>query len=94
MSIKLHERQRACVSGLPLFQDDRSVTEEIQDIFAPYGEVKIVSQIFEREDGRGYCFVEFGDGAQADAAVEGLDQTERREGKLTVRRAKPRNWNP
>ena len=93
ISGKLHERQRVYVAGLPLFQNENTLENEMKALFEPFGEVKVVSKIFEKEasesnkNNTGYCFVEFADGTQADRAVAALDQTERWDWKVKVRRA-------
>jgi RNA recognition motif-containing protein len=95
ISGKLHERQRVYVAGLPVFEDEKTLENEIKELFQGFGEVKLVSKILVKEDSdpdqknNGYCFVEFADGAQADAAASALDQTDRWDWKVTVRRANP-----
>jgi hypothetical protein len=95
ISGKLHERQRVYVAGLPLFQDEKTLENEMKTLFEPFGEVKVISKIFAKDasyfnkNNTGYCFVEFADGAQADRAAAALDQTERWDWKVTVRRANP-----
>lgn len=89
---KLHERQRVFIGGLPLFEDDKTLENGIKELLQPFGEVKLASKIFEKDPNpngknNGYCFVEFADGAQADAAIAALDQTERRDWRVTVKRA-------
>ena len=69
-----------------------SATEEqVQDLFAEYGKVLSVKLISDRETGRarGFGFVEMED-ADADAAVEALDNATFGGRTLRVNEAKPR----
>ena len=49
--------------------------DEIRELFERHGAVDKVSVITDRETGRprGFAFVEMGDGANADAAIQALD---------------------
>jgi RNA recognition motif-containing protein len=95
ISGKLHERQRLYVAGLPTLEDEKTLKNEITGLFQRFGEVKLVSKVLQKSDSNpdhkntGYCFVEMADGAQADAAIASLDQTERWDWKVSVRRANP-----
>ncbi|TVY94442.1 29 kDa ribonucleoprotein B-like protein [Lachnellula willkommii] len=95
ISGKLHERQRVYVAGLPLFQDEKTLSNEIKTLFESFGDVKVVSKVFEagasasNQKNTGYCFVEFADGAQADRAIAILDGTERWGWKVKVHHANP-----
>jgi RNA recognition motif-containing protein len=64
--------------------------EEVQDLFAQYGDVNSVKLISDRETGRarGFGFVEMGAGA--DEAIEALDGTVFGGRNLRVNEARPR----
>ena len=67
-----------------------TVTEqELQDLFAPYGEVKSVNIVKDKFTGqaRGFGFVEMGDAAQGQAAIDGLNDNEVGGRKLRVNEA-------
>ena len=69
-----------------------SATEEqVQDLFAEYGNVLSVKLVSDRETGRarGFGFVEMEDG-EADAAIEALDNFSFGGRTLRVNEAKPR----
>lgn len=69
-----------------------SATEEqVQDLFAPFGNVLSVKLINDRETGRarGFGFVEMED-AEAEAAIEKLDNSSFGGRTLRVNEAKPR----
>ena len=56
-----------------------TVTEqELQDLFAPYGEVKSVNIVKDKFTGqaRGFGFVEMGDKDMGQAAIDGLNGTD------------------
>ena len=70
-----------------------SVTSEsLEQLFAEYGPVKSAQVIQDRDTGRskGFGFVEMGDGAQAQAAIQGLNLKEIDGRCLTVNEARPR----
>ncbi|MCC7018348.1 MAG: RNA-binding protein [Ardenticatenales bacterium] len=76
------------VGGLPW-----SVTsEELQDLFAPHGEVLDAVVIKDRETGRsrGFGFVEFEDDAAAEAAVNALNNSSLGGRTITVNEANDR----
>lgn len=76
------------VGGLPW-----SVTsEELQDMFAPHGEVTDAVVIKDRESGRsrGFGFVEFEDDAAAQAAINALNNSELGGRTITVNEANDR----
>jgi RNA recognition motif-containing protein len=54
-----------------------TTTDEIRQVFAPYGVIRHVTIIVDRETGqsRGYAFVEMPDTADATAAIAGLHRT-------------------
>lgn len=73
-----------------------SATEEqVQDLFAEYGNVLSVKLVSDRETGRarGFGFVEMED-SDADAAIEALDNVSFGERTLRVNEAKPRAPRP
>jgi len=70
-----------------------SVTSEsLEALFAEYGQVKSAQVIQDRDTGRskGFGFVEMADGAQAQAAIQGLNLKEVDGRCLTVNEARPR----
>ncbi len=67
-----------------------TVTEqELQDLFAPYGEVKTVNIVKDKFTGqaRGFGFVEMGDKDQGQAAIDGLNGNDVGGRKLRVNEA-------
>lgn len=73
-----------------------SATEDdVRDLFAPYGEVTSVKLVSDRETGRarGFGFVEMDD-AEAQAAIEALDNHNFGGRTLRVNEAKPRAPRP
>jgi RNA recognition motif-containing protein len=94
ISGKLHERSRVYVGGLPLFEDTETLKSEMEALFESFGKVKVVSAILAEKipgsrKNTSYCFVEFDNGVQSDAAIAALDQTSRWNGTITVRQANP-----
>jgi RNA recognition motif-containing protein len=98
ISGKLHGRSRVYVGGLPLFEDTESLKSEMKALFESFGKVKVVSAILAEKlaekipgsrKNTSYCFVEFDNGVQSDAAIAALDQTSRWNGTITVRQANP-----
>ncbi len=70
-----------------------SVTsEDLQELFEQYGSVISAQVLSDRETGRsrGFGFVEMGNDAEADAAIENLDGNEHEGRRLTVNEARPR----
>ncbi|MEZ6196940.1 MAG: RNA-binding protein [Planctomycetota bacterium] len=70
-----------------------SATEaEVEEAFSAFGTVQSVNLVTDRETGRarGFGFVEMATEAEAQAAVEGLDQQNLGGRNLTVNIAKPR----
>lgn len=65
--------------------------QQVQDLFAQYGEVSSVNLITDRETGRprGFGFVEMESGA--DEAIQALNNTSMDGRNLTVNEARPRN---
>lgn len=66
--------------------------QELEDMFSPYGEVKSVRIITDRETGRsrGFAFVEMGSEDEANAAATALDGKEAGGRNLKVNPAKER----
>lgn len=69
----------------------QATEDEVEELFAEYGEVESVAWITERDTGRfrGFCFVEMDDSA-ADAAIEALDGKEYNGRNLRVNEARPK----
>jgi cold-inducible RNA-binding protein len=70
-----------------------SVTQSnLEEWFAQYGTVQSAQVITDRETGRskGFGFVEMDSDAQAQAAIQGLNDEEHDGRRLTVNEAKPR----
>jgi RNA recognition motif-containing protein len=66
--------------------------QQLEELFAPYGQVKSAQVIVDRDSGRskGFGFVEMIDANQARAAIEGLNLKEIDGRSLTVNEARPR----
>ena len=74
-----------------------SVTDdELREAFAAFGEVSRASVIMDRDTGRskGFGFVEMPDSAQAEAAINGLNEKELSGRPIRVNEAKPREDRP
>lgn len=74
-----------------------SATEsEVKDAFSRFGTVDTVNLITDRETGRakGFGFVEMGNNAEAQAAIEGLNGTSLGNRALVVNEARPREERP
>ncbi len=69
--------------------------KDIEELFAPFGEVVSVNVITDRQTGRprGFGFVEMGQAEDAKKAIEALDGKEVKGRNLTVNVAKPKNEN-
>jgi RNA recognition motif-containing protein len=70
-----------------------SITNQtLEALFSEYGAVKDVQVVQDRDTGRskGFGFVEMADGAQAQAAIQGLNLKEVEGRCLTVNEARPR----
>lgn len=80
------------VGNLSYQTDDR----ELEDLFAPFGEITSARVITDRETGRskGFGFVEMPDRTQAEAAIEGLNGNEIDGRELRINEAKPREERP
>ncbi len=70
----------------------RATEEDVRRAFEAYGEVASVNIITDRETGRsrGFAFVEMPDEAEAELAIERLNQTEIAGRRVTVNEARPR----
>ncbi|TVQ53148.1 MAG: RNA-binding protein [Spirulina sp. DLM2.Bin59] len=69
--------------------------DQLQEVFADYGEVKRVSLPVDRDTGRprGFGFVEMAEDAQEDKAIEELDGAEWMGRILKVNKARPKETN-
>ena len=66
--------------------------QQLQDLFATYGEVTSVNIITDRDTGRprGFAFVEMADSSAAQAAIQGLNGTDLGGRSLNVNEARPK----
>ncbi len=74
-----------------------SVTDnELRDAFAEFGEVSRANVIMDRDTGRskGFGFVEMPDNAQAEAAINGLNEKQLSGRAIRVNEARPREDRP
>ena len=74
-----------------------SVTEDdLREAFSAYGEVSRANVIMDRDTGRskGFGFVEMPDSAQAEAAINGLNDKQLSGRAIRVNEAKPREDRP
>lgn len=76
------------VGGLPYSISDR----QLEELFAPYGTVESARVITDRMTGRskGFGFVEMSSQAEAEEAIEKLNQTDLEGRSITVNEARPR----
>ncbi|NDY90251.1 RNA recognition motif domain-containing protein [Ideonella livida] len=70
--------------------------DDLAQMFAPYGQVQSAKVMMERDTGRskGFGFVEMGSGAEAQAAIEGLNGQSAGGRALVVNVARPREERP
>ena len=70
--------------------------EELKTIFGQYGEVTSVRLVSDRETGRakGFGFVDMADDAQANAAIEALNNSMQGGRPMKVNQARPREERP
>lgn len=70
--------------------------QDINELFAQFGEVTDVHLVMDRESGRprGFAFVTMSDKAEMDKAIEALDGNEFLGRNLTVNEARPREDRP
>ena len=74
-----------------------SITDEdLREAFGEFGEVSRASVIMDRDTGRskGFGFVEMPDTAQAEAAINGLNEKDLSGRPIRVNEAKPREDRP
>ena len=69
-----------------------ATSSDLQEWFTPFGTVQSAQVITDRDTGRskGFGFVEMDTDAQAQAAIQGLNDQEHDGRRLTVNEAKPR----
>lgn len=67
-------------------------SSDLENLFAPFGEVQSAQVIQDRDTGRskGFGFVEMSTDAEAQAAIDGLNETQQDGRAITVNEAKPR----
>lgn len=67
-------------------------SQELQELFEQYGQVRSAQVLSDRETGRsrGFGFVEMENDADADSAIEHLDGNDHQGRRLTVNEARPR----
>ena len=67
--------------------------EEVTELFADFGAVKSVNIIRDNASGRskGFAFVEMENDADAEAAIEALNETEFSERNIIVNKARPKS---
>jgi len=67
-------------------------TADLEKMFSEFGEVRSAEVIADRDTGRskGFGFVEMSSDAEAQAAIDGLNETQQNGRPLTVNEAKPR----
>ena len=84
--------KRIYVGNLPF----SATAEEVREVFDQYGPVASVNLVTDRETGRprGFGFVEMENDADADAAIDALDQTQMGGRSLKVNEARPRGPRP
>jgi RNA recognition motif-containing protein len=92
-SVKLAERRRLFVGGLPEFPDQEAAEAGLRELFEGY-EIKEMSKLFSpsgekmaEEGNHMYCFVELANEEQTDAAIEALDWKEMWSWKVRVKPA-------
>jgi RNA recognition motif-containing protein len=69
---------------------------DLEDAFSPFGTVENTAVVTDRDTGRsrGFGFVEMGTDAEAEAAVEALNETELGGRRIKVNIARPREERP
>ena len=67
-------------------------SSDLEQLFGPFGTVQSAQVIQDRETGRskGFGFVEMGSDAEAQAAIQGLNEQEHQGRPLAVNEARPR----
>jgi RNA recognition motif-containing protein len=83
---------RLYVGNLPY----HTTEDDLRSMFGEHGAVTSVAIINDRESGRskGFGFVEMADDAQAQQAIEALDDTELGGRRLKINEARPRTDGP
>ena len=73
--------------------NSESTSEDLQKLFAHYGEVSSVKVIFDKETGHSkrYGFVEMPNEYEANEALKELNETEFQDSVIVVRESQPRN---
>ena len=73
-----------------------TTSADLEQLFAQYGEVVSAEVVMDRDSGRsrGFGFVEMGNDAAAQAAIQGVNETEVDGRSLKVTEAKPREDRP
>ncbi len=69
--------------------------DQLRELFQAHGTVATVTLVKDRDTGvsRGFGFVEMGDDAEADAAIEALNGTLLDNRQLTINEARPKHEN-
>ena len=69
--------------------------DDLRDLFSAHGEVSSVNIIIDRDSGRskGFGFVEMPDKAQAESAINAINQSDVNGRSVRVNEARPRNDN-
>lgn len=86
---------RRCVVGRKLYCGNLSfnvASSDLEQLFSQFGTVESAEVISDRDTGRskGFGFVEMSSDAEAQAAIQGLNQTDHDGRSLTVNEARPR----
>lgn len=73
-----------------------TTSEDLESLFSEYGEVSSAKVIMDRETGRSKCFgfVEMDDDGDANAAIDGLNETTLQDNTIVVKEARPREERP
>src|SRR6185295_10003900 len=87
--------QECCSVGKKLYVGNLSygvTSSELEQLFSQYGSVSSAEVIKDRETGRskGFGFVEMGSDAEAQAAIQGLNEQDHQGRPLAVNEARPR----
>ncbi len=70
--------------------------DELEALFAPFGEIQSARIVMDRETGRsrGFAFVQMTNDADADQAIEALNETDFNGKNLRINEARPREERP
>lgn len=87
----LGETMNIYIGNLPY----QTSEDDLRDLFSTHGEVSSVNIITDRDSGRskGFGFVEMPDKAQAESAINAINQTDLNGRSVRVNEARPRNDN-